>query len=205
MKMQNLSSALRRCLALSRHLNVFIMRPHCLLITDKAVIRLHRLPVPWTTHSAHLSHTHYPVHHAVTWVTATWIHHLLYIHLYKTPWFIPDMNDISMSSEGALCEQTTAECWAGVGGDISLLLCGTACRRFSLKQAAVFHPSLYLACNYANSTVGIYFPSPYLHWIDSSLARRGSYVKPGRLWLEINHIKWSARDSDYGLPRRGGR
>lgn len=46
------------------------------------------------------------------------------------------------------------------------------------------------------------FPSPHLHCIESSFAWRGSYVEPRRLWLEINHIKWSARESDYGLLRR---
>lgn len=35
----------------------------------------------------------------------------------------------------------------------------------------------------------------------SSFAIRGSYVKPGRLRLEINHMKWSARESDYCLLR----
>lgn len=68
-----------------------------------------------------------------------------------------------------------------------------------LKEAAKFYPSFTFHLVRRISGVWISFPSQYLRYIDSSFGIRGSYAKPARLWLEINRMKWSARESDYGL------
>lgn len=143
----------------------------------------------------------------MSWVTVWYtgcstcplLHASVCTFIQNSPRLYLDIDDASMSSECAP-QQTnnrTAFVPAAQGWHLSLLPL-LLCNWGSLKQpadssvlnkAGVFHPSCYLASSYANSDVRIYFPSTYLHCIDSLFARRGSYVKPGRLWLKINHIE----------------
>lgn len=95
-------------------------------------------------------------------------------------------------------------CCSAQGWHLSALwlrLTKAASRHFSFRQGCHVSHQLCLPCSRADLCLWIHSPSPYLHFIDSSFAIRGSYVKCERPWLEINHMKRSARESDYGVRR----